>query len=219
MRTALEVEQVFDHISYLKGCSVIRMLSSYLTVDIFLQGVSKYLKLHAYGNAQTNDLWSALSEVSGHDVKTFMTPWIKNVGFPVVTVAEEPQQISVRQSRFLLTGDVKPEEDHTIWWIPLGLAQEQETIKVRQEQLTLKDDTLRDVDDGFYKLNLKQTGFFRTNYPPERLIRLGSRHASLSVEDNIGLIGDSNALAVAGFGKTAGVLALIENFKDEGNYL
>ena len=195
------------------------MLSSYLTVNVFLQGVSSYLKMHAYGNASTNDLWSALSEVSGQNVEAFMTPWIKNVGFPVITVAEEPQQISVRQSRFLLTGDVKPEEDHTIWWVPLGLAQGQETLAVRREQLMLKDATLRDIDDKFYKLNLKQTGFFRTNYPPGRLMKLGSRHSSLSTEDNIGLIGDSNALAIAGHGKTAGVLALIENFKDEENYL
>ena len=218
MRTALEVEQVFDHISYLKGCSVIRMLSSYLSVDNFVQGVSNYLKSHAYGNATTNDLWSVLSEVSGQNVETFMGPWIKNVGFPVVTVAEEPQQISVRQSRLLLTGDVKPEEDQTIWWIPLGFVH-QKHMAARSEQLTSKDTTLRGIDDIFYKVNLRQTGFFRTNYPPERLLKLGSAHNSLSVEDNVGLIGDASALAIAGLGKTAGVLALIENYKDEENYL
>ena len=48
VKNALEVEQIFDAISYLKGSSVIRMLSSHLGQDVFLQGVSDYLKTHAY---------------------------------------------------------------------------------------------------------------------------------------------------------------------------
>lgn len=50
MKNALEVDQIFDHISYLKGSSVIRMLSSHLGQDVFIKGVSDYLKKHAYGN-------------------------------------------------------------------------------------------------------------------------------------------------------------------------
>jgi len=49
VRNALEVDQIFDHISYLKGSSVIRMLSSHLGQETFLRGVSDYLKAHAYG--------------------------------------------------------------------------------------------------------------------------------------------------------------------------
>lgn len=49
MKNALEVDQIFDHISYLKGSSVIRMLSSHLGQDVFIKGVSDYLKKHVYG--------------------------------------------------------------------------------------------------------------------------------------------------------------------------
>ena len=49
VRDALEVDQIFDAISYLKGSSVIRMLSGHLGVETFLEGVSAYLKKHAYG--------------------------------------------------------------------------------------------------------------------------------------------------------------------------
>ena len=93
VRDALEVDQIFDHISYQKGSSVIRMLGNHLGDKTFLQGVAAYLKQHAYGefviperintehwiltkfwpgNATTDDLWSALSEASGQDVKSFM---------------------------------------------------------------------------------------------------------------------------------------------------
>ena len=51
VRNALEIDQIFDAISYLKGCSVIRMLSNHLDVKTFLWGVSEYLKKHAYGKA------------------------------------------------------------------------------------------------------------------------------------------------------------------------
>lgn len=43
------MDQIFDHISYLKGSSVIRMLSVHLGRDTFLRGVADYLKSHAYG--------------------------------------------------------------------------------------------------------------------------------------------------------------------------
>ncbi len=49
VKNALEIDQIFDAISYLKGSSVIRMLSSHLGEENFLSGVSDYLKAHSYG--------------------------------------------------------------------------------------------------------------------------------------------------------------------------
>jgi len=37
------------------------------------------------------------------------------MGFPVVTVTETPTGIKVRQDRFLEDGQVKPEDNTTIW--------------------------------------------------------------------------------------------------------
>ncbi|KAK4938387.1 hypothetical protein LTR10_021186 [Elasticomyces elasticus] len=218
VRNALEVDQIFDHISYLKGSSVIRMLSNHLGQEVFLKGVGDYLKIHAYGNARTNDLWTALSAASGQDVQAFMDPWIRKIGFPVVTVAEEPGQIGIRQSRFLTTGDVKSEEDETTWWIPIGL-KTGTPAKVVHSALTQKEDTVRDVDDDFYKINADQSGFYRTNYPPQRLVKLGEAQDRLSEEDKIGLMGDATALAIAGNSTTAALLSLLEGFQNEKSYL
>ena len=219
VKNALEVDQIFDAISYLKGSSVIRMLAAHLGVETFLKGVSEYLKAHTYGNATTNDLWKALSNASGQDVTTFMDPWIRKIGFPVVTVAEEPGQISVKQSRFLTAGEVTPEEDQTVWWIPLGLKTGPEVTDAKREPLTEKEDTYRDIDTSFYKLNADQTGFYRTNLPPQRLVQLSSVLDKLSVQDKIGLVGDAAALAVAGEGTTPAVLSFMEGFTGEANYL
>ncbi|KAF2767501.1 hypothetical protein EJ03DRAFT_276034 [Teratosphaeria nubilosa] len=219
VRNALEVDQIFDHISYLKGSSVIRMLASYLGVETFLKGVSAYLKANTYGNARTNDLWSALSKASGQDVNAFMDPWIKKIGFPVVTVAEELGQISVKQNRFLSAGDVKPEEDETVWWIPLNLKTGPQATEAKREALTAKEDTYRDIDTSFYKPNADQTGFYRTNLPPQRLQELSKSLDKLSVQDKIGLVGDAAAMAKAGLGHTSAVLSFVEGFSTETNYL
>ena len=259
VRNALEVDQIFDHISYLKGSSVIRMLSHYLGQETFLRGVADYLKTHAYGepiyllfgnqkpltclpltgNATTNDLWSALSKASNRDVNSFMVshgaqldliffvlicaakdPWIRKIGFPVVTVAEEPGQISVRQNRFLSSGDAKPEEDKTTWWIPLGIESDSNITGANSRALASKADTIQGVgQDTFYKINKDLSGFYRTNYPADRLAMLGQSLSRLSTEDKIGLIGDAAALAVSGEGTTAALLALLEGFKAEQNYL
>ena len=85
--------------------------------------------------------------------------------------------------------------------------------------LTEKETTIRDVDDRFYKINADQTGFYRTNYPPAHLAKLGEQRQSLSTEDRIGLIGDAAALAQSGDGTTAAFLALVEQFGDEKQYL
>ena len=194
------------------------MLSNHLGKEIFLQGVSAYLKDHAYGNATTNDLWAALSKASGQDVDLFMNNWVRNIGFPVLTVAEEPGQIGLRQSRFLSTGDVTKEEDQTLWWIPLGLKTDPHATAPSSKALVAKEETLRQVDETFYKLNADNNGFYRTNYPPARLAKLGAERAKLSVEDRIGLIADTGALALAGYATTPGLLTLVENFKDEQSY-
>lgn len=213
-----DVESVFDAISYLKGSSLIRMLVSHLGIEDFLKGIAAYLKKHSYGNAKTTDLWAALSEASGKEVAAFMDNWIRKIGFPVVTIAEEPGQLGIKQNRFLSSGDLSEGEDETLWWIPLGLKAGSQANPVSTEALSSREETLRNVDESFYKINSDSVGFYRTNYPPARLAQLGAVKDRLSVEDRISLIADAAALAVSGDGTTAGLLTLLENFQDETSY-
>ncbi|QPH19663.1 hypothetical protein C2857_004954 [Epichloe festucae Fl1] len=215
VRDALDVNQIFDSISYLKGCSVIRMLANHLGVDTFLKGTSNYLKAHAYGNAKTKALWDALSEASGKDVSTLMGPWISKIGHPVVTVAEEPGQISIKQSRFLSTGDVKPEDDTTTWWVPLGLEGKKGEPGIFTLSLEKKEETVRDIDDEFYKLNSGATGFYRVNYPPARLAKLATQLDKLSTEDKIAIVGSTADLAFAGNNTTPALLTFLQGFGKE----
>lgn len=218
VKDALEVDQIFDVISYNKGSAVLRMLADYIGIDAFFEGIGIYLQKHAYGNASTSHLWAALSEASGKDITAFIDPWVRKIGFPYLTVVEEPGQIAVKQSRFLACGDVKPEEDDTIWSIPLNLRTKVRVNSARSA-LSTRAETIQDIDEDFYLLNAGQKGFCRINYPPARLVKLGQAHHKLETSDKIGLITDASAMAFAGFGTTAGLLSLLEGFQNETSYM
>ena len=221
VKRADEINQIFDAISYSKGSCVLRMISKHLGEDVFMEGIRRYLKKHAYGNTQTGDLWAALSDASGKDVERIADIWTKNIGFPVVTVTEDAKSssVSVKQNRFLRTADVKPEEDKTLFPVFLGLR----TKDGVDEELTLskREDTFKVPDLDFYKLNADHSGIYRTSYPPHRLQKLGenAKAGLLTVEDRAGMIADAGALSAAGYQKTSGLLSLLKSFDTEPDFV
>lgn len=220
VKRADEINQIFDAISYSKGSCVLRMLSTYLGEDTFLEGVRQYLKKHAYGNTQTGDLWASLAEASGKDVEQVMQVWTKNIGFPVVTVSEnEDSTIHVKQNRFLRTGDTKPEEDEVIYPVFLGLRTKDGVDESRT--LDKREDNIKVPSTDFFKLNANHTGLYRTSYSPERLKKLGdaAKQGLLSVEDRAGMIADAGALATSGYQRTSGVLSLLKGFNSETEFV
>ncbi|KAJ6055419.1 hypothetical protein N7444_004517 [Penicillium canescens] len=207
VKRADEINQIFDAISYSKGSSVLRMISKYLGEDVFLQGVRNYIKKHAYGNTETGDLWAALGDASGKPVKSVMDIWTKNVGFPVVSVTEnkEKSSIHLKQNRFLRTGDVRPEEDQTLFPVMLGLRTE------------------KGIDENTMLTGPQRRSLWYLPYLilPERLKKLGeaARDGRLTVEDRAGMIADSGALAASGFQRTSGLLSLLQGLDTESEFV
>lgn len=223
VQTAEDINQIFDAISYSKGSCVIRMISKYLGEDVFLAGIRRYLKRHAYGNTKTEDLWAALTEESGKDVSKIATLWTKKIGFPVVTVKDDKDEIHLTQNRFLSTGDVKPDEDDTLFWLPLALKtiDAEGNVKLDTEaSLSTREKSIKVGSGNIYKLNAGHSGIYRVNYTPEHLAKLGGLDSkTLSPADRAGLVADAAALAVSGYGRTSGMLGLIERWKSEKDYV
>ena len=221
VKRADEINQIFDAISYSKGSSVLRMISKYLGEDVFLQGVRNYIKKHAYGNTETGDLWAALADASGKPVKSVMDIWTKNVGFPVVSVTENPSSssINLKQNRFLRTGDVRPEEDQVLYPCMLGLRTKDGIDE--NTMLTEREHEFKVPDLDFFKLNADHSGIYRTSYSPERLTKLGeaARNGLLTVEDRAGMIADAGALAASGYQKTSGLLSLLNGLNSESEFV
>ncbi|KAI8998978.1 leucyl aminopeptidase [Trametes punicea] len=220
------INQIFDHLSYAKAASVLRMLASYVGEERFLKGVSIYLKKHMYKNSVTKDLWEGIEAATGLDVPKMMDNWVKKMGYPVITVTEQEGGISVRQDRFLETGPADPKDNETIWTLPLNLLTVDSSGKA-----TLRKDLLLEEREKFipldtnkpFKLNADTTGFYAVQYSADRLAKLGQQAATtdspFSLSDRIGLVSDAFALSKASYTSVSSALELISALHDEKEYL
>ena len=220
-----EISQIFDSISYSKGASLIRMLVAFLGEDSFKQGLRQYLKKHMLGNAKTADLWDSLSKASGQPVADIMNTWTQTIGYPVIQVEQESGcKLHLHQNRFLSTGNVKKEEDQTIWSIPVNAATAKNGWQVDDSRKLLRSrDGPLDLcpDDSVYKLNKDQVGFFRVAYPPEHWTKLGEaiKTSGLAASDRIGIISDIFSLSIAGLVSAVQCLQLLQYFDTESDQL
>ncbi|KAF9387458.1 Aminopeptidase 2 mitochondrial [Podila verticillata] len=231
-----EITQIFDEVSYMKGASVLRMLSVWLGQDKFLQGIRKFMLKFMWGNANTDDLWQTLAEECHVDVPGFMQKWTRQTGYPVLSITElDESTILVRQNLFLSTGDVREEEDCLIWPVPLSLITADEPV-ARNIMMDSKDMVLKVDTNKWYKFNMGQAGFYRVSYPSKSLDLLGktfgaqrlngtadvtirTRPGPLDSADRVGLLTDAAALVASGNAATSSFLTLLKYFEDEEDYM
>ncbi|XP_052859646.1 aminopeptidase N [Anopheles cruzii] len=128
-----QISQIFDAISYEKGSTVIRMMHLFLDEETFRNGVARYLRRHAYGSAQQDDLWAALTEEAHANgvlpdeisVKSVMDSWTLQTGYPIVTVSRNyaANTAEVSQERFVSSPPAERNAtSDQCWWIPLTYA-------------------------------------------------------------------------------------------------
>ncbi len=102
-----DCDGMFDVLTYQKGGSLLRMLEQYLGVEEFRQGISLYLKTHAYANTETGDLWDAIEKANPTvPVRELMDSWIWQAGYPLISARSgrsrtgaEPAAVRVRRNR------------------------------------------------------------------------------------------------------------------------
>ena len=217
-----QITQIFDAITYAKGCTVLRMISELLGVEMFIKGVRLHLKRHAFGNATTSDLWDSLSAVSGKDVQKIMSTWTQKVGYPLLYVTEDEasSSISISQHRFLQSGKILPQDDKVLY--PVYLKTKTRQTIDQKSQLVSRKDTFP-INLNFYKLNADQAGLYRVSYPLSRWEKLGKQLYTpglLTPSDRVGLISDFRAVITAGQtpARTSHLLTFLSNFRAETNY-
>lgn len=198
VHSALDIDQVFDAILYLKGASVLRMVAGHLTPKVFFDGVSAYLKEHAYGNATTKDLFRAWGEASGEDVEAMLANWIGKIGYPLVEVRSGAAGWDVSQRRFLATGDATANENTTVWWVPLN------PVGGSASVLSSSAASI----PAPLKLNKDLAGVFRVYYDDAAFATVLANIASFLDADIVGLVADAGAAAAAGEADTRRVLQL-----------
>ncbi len=199
--TPEEVDQIFDSISYDKGGTVLHMIETYVGAENFRKGLHTYLKSHAYGNAEKQDLWGAIDGTAGRQsaitASEFASSWVNQPGYPIVEVATDMAgRITVRQRRFLIVdyGSGRAER----WPVPIPYVSKGGK---RGEIMLIKESaTMPHNSEGWVKLNYGQDYLYRVRYPSQMLQELGSGIKAKRIKgpDAWGIESDLFALARSG---------------------
>ena len=76
----------FDAITYSKGSATLNQLRHLVGPEAFRQGVSTYLKTHAYANTAVEDFLNAISAAAERDLTGWSTDWLHRPGTNGVSV-------------------------------------------------------------------------------------------------------------------------------------
>lgn len=226
-----QTHEMFDAITYDKGCSVLRMLERYVGEPVFQKGVQLYLQAHQFGNATTQDLWDGIATASGAPIREMMHSWVHQPGYPLVTVVQTsatPPAISLSQQRFFLDASHPPTREK--WFIPVGFrainhpadqngqsdAEHKTLVQDSSATVPLADATTPSDADTPIIANAGGVGFFRARYDDPLYARiLGQPRLNLDPSERRALISDTSALMTAGSIPVSRLLDLVVHYKDE----
>jgi aminopeptidase N len=207
VETPDEIGQQFDGISYGKAGAVIGMVEHYVGEDVFRQGVERYMKGHAYGNATAEDFWNTETAASGKPVDKIMESFVVQAGEPLLRFTPvSGGKLKVEQSRFV---SEQKEAVAQSWTVPV-------CVSGRPCQLISGPTATIDAGTGPFT-NADASGYYRSDYAPELRDRVIAEARSLKPAERIDLLGDRYVVMRAGQSSVSDFLALVEMLKDDTN--
>jgi aminopeptidase N len=200
----------YDSITYGKGAEVIRTLESTMGEDAFRDGMRRYMKRHAYGNAVTDDLWAALDRGAASPIAPIARGLTQQPGVPLVeqrgaVCTEGRTRVTLAQSQFATDRDPGAPRR---WAVPVRVA----TLGGGSARAVISGPAPQDVTvDGCGPLviNAGQPAYFRTRYTEAGLEALAAQYGRLSADDQLGLLNDTAALALDGRLVMASLLGML----------
>ncbi len=210
VETVEQASQAFDAITYQKGGAVIRMLEGYVGEDAWREGVRNYMKAHAYGNTVSDDLWKQVQAAAGKPILDIAHDFTLQPGIPMITVqsatcSNGKTTLKLAQGEF--TKD-RPDKQSLSWRVPV-IAQSVGGEPVR----TIVEGGAGSLDVpgcGPVVVNAGQSGYYRTLYSPEQFAAIRNGFAKVAPIDQLGLMGDTWALGLAGLQSPANYLDLVK---------
>ncbi len=208
-------------IIYNKGGSILRQIQGYIGKDSFQKGLRHYLKTFEYGCAASQDLWQSFETVTSQPIGELMQSWVEQPGYPKISARRQNGRLKLEQQRFTYL----PAESNQKWLIPVTASLFTDSGETRQLSL-LMDGVEREIeiedDVVAYKINDRQTGFYRVKYnDADNLAELGRRvqAKALSPEDRWGLQNDIYALVKSREASLGDYLNFISFYQQEDAYL
>ena len=192
-----QTEGAFDTITYSKGSQVVRTLEAYMGDDAFRDGVRRYIAAHAYGNTVTDDLWRSLDEHAVRPVRAIARDLTLQAGVPLIVerdarCVDGRTQVTLSQQQFDVDAPRVARWHAPVALAVLGGGDARAVITgARPQRVTVPG-------CGPLVINAGQASYLRVRYSDAGLAALTQRFAQLSVDDRLGLLADTQALALAG---------------------
>jgi puromycin-sensitive aminopeptidase len=216
VRNPEDMGEAFDLITYEKGGAVLRMIEAWLGEDPFREGIRLYMRRFARANAVASDLWAALEEASGQPVLELASSWIRQPGYPLVSLSREGAKVRLSQRRFLSEPGATA-SGH--WPVPVVLRFADDR-GIREQRLLLREASSEVLLDAVGPVrwvygNAASTGFYRVDPADEDRAALGRHLRELRPEERIALLSDEWALLRAGLRAPEPFLDLLSAFAGE----
>jgi aminopeptidase N len=192
--TAAQALQAFDAITYSKGAAVITMLNAYIGPDAFRDGMQRYMKAHAFGNAVDADLWSIMQTVAKKPILQIEHDFTRQEGLPLICLSQPEAGLHLAEMRFFDNARSGSQGDAQIWSIPVSIA----APGASGQQILLKDPITLPIHDAVL-VNAGQTAYARVLYPENAFLKLVPAVPDLAPVDQLGLINDGFALGLAAY--------------------
>lgn len=210
VETVEQASQAFDAITYQKGSAVIRMLEGYVGGEAWREGVRNYMKVHAYGNTVSDDLWRQVQAASGKPMLDIAHDFTLQPGIPMIRVASATcsngkTMLALTQGEF--TKD-RPDKEPLRWRVPV-IAQ----VPGNEPARTIVEGgsgSLEVPGCGAVVVNAGQSGYYRTLYAPEQFAQVRTGFTKLDAIDQLGVMNDVWALGLAGLQSPADYLDLVK---------
>ncbi len=222
-----DADAMFDVLTYEKGASVLRMLEQYIGPDTFREGVRLYLRAHAYGNADTKDLWVSMAGAANHDIPRLLDRWVFSPGYPLISVdLAGPSDITISQQRFSYLSsppstDTAADPAAQAWQVPIQLKIFNGERTETQRLLLTGHQTVLQLPEQWTSVMLNEGGhgFYRVRYGSALLDRLERNGlARLTPVERFNLINDMWASTLALMLPPAQYLSLTAHFKGERDH-
>lgn len=209
VKNVYQARQMFNVLTKSKGASIMRMVKHFLGSSTFSKGIARFLRLHNYSEANTEDLWKAFDQQAAEDgildgsnttVGEIMSSWTNQAGFPLLTTFynKSSKVLTIKQKRFLLTGE---NDSNNTWYIPISYTtSDRPNFTDTTPKFWIQKEEITSIDlptSDWHLLNLQCSGYYMVNYDVDNWRKLTRNLLYLPPTTRAQLVGDAMELAKA----------------------
>ncbi len=125
MANLSEAKSAYSNIVYAKAPAVLRQAEYFLGEKRFREGVRDFLKSHAYGAADWNDLVRSLERASGEKLGAWTSAWVERRGMPRVRLLPQKDKAgklrAITIEQVAVGGEAGKGKTSAAWPMKLGI--------------------------------------------------------------------------------------------------